>query len=214
MHNKDDPRIYRFPETKNWKKLQISEEGLYSITPPAFSKFISEKIAEKMKKKFGMDKKEITITDASSCVGGDAIRFCFEFKHVNCVEFNPEHMRMLQNNLKVFGLKNASFYEGSYETFCDKLENDVIFCDPPWGGTDYLQNDSLRLKYGESHVEDLANKAKTKLIVMKLPLNYDLFYLHDKMPCTEVIIVKRKNGQPFFLLTFKEANIIISNSLR
>lgn len=191
-----------FPKTDKWRELQISKEAVFSVTPPQYTKIITENISRVMEAVYGIKKNEIVITDASSCVGGDAIAFARTFKHVNCVEFQKDHLMMLKNNLNIYNLHNTTFYLGSYEDYYNKLKQDVIYMDPPWGGLDYKKAKNLRLKYGETPIEDLVLRAASKFIVLKLPKNYDIKYLQKKLPGVIVTHVTRSNGSVIFLLCY------------
>jgi len=192
-----------FPPTPNWQNLQINEEGMYSVSFPQHARMISDMIWECFQHiDATRSKKSLIITDCSSCVGGDAIRFAMEFGHVNCVELNPENMSMLKNNMKVFGFANVNFYLGPYEKFNTTLQQDIVYADPPWGGRDYKSHKALRLTYGQHHVEDLLLAAKAKLKVLKLPKNYDVEYLQSKMPGIVIEHIKKKNGDTLFLVCF------------
>ena len=52
---------------------------------------------------------------------------------------------------------------------------DVLFLDPPWGGTNYKRHSVLDLKLGHMYVRDiilLMKKIGKKGIVFKLPKNF------------------------------------------
>lgn len=108
---------------------------------------------------------ELIITDANSCIGGNSISFLRHFGRVNVCELDKQRYAMLQHNIRVCGLQSkvGQSYNGSYldvlekwgakltptqselqqttnhsksETSADAtLYQDVVFSDPPWGGT-------------------------------------------------------------------------------
>jgi hypothetical protein len=84
-----------FPNIKNvdLKKIKINEEGLYSITRYKDANYISKLIY-----KF-FNSNNITITDATSNVGGNTISFCLYFNNVNAIEINNENYKLLKNNI-------------------------------------------------------------------------------------------------------------------
>ena len=81
-----------------------------------------------------------------------------------------------------------------------KINPNVIFMDPPWGGNDYKNNEKLLLKLDEKSIEEFVEEIikifsdyylqnpesikkslnlKNKLIVLKLPKNYDIEYFYN-----------------------------------
>jgi hypothetical protein len=54
---------------------------------------------------------------------------------------------------------------------------DIFFFDPPWGGPDYKKQSNLRLKMDSLDldviIDYVSQKSTNKLIVFKLPFNYD-----------------------------------------
>ena len=81
------------------------------------------------------------------------------------------------------------------KAYCDDCLNliykfekqDIIFFDPPWGGSDYKDKKSIRLKLSDTYIEDICRKlldkketaCTPKIIALKLPKNYDLKYFND-----------------------------------
>jgi 16S rRNA G966 N2-methylase RsmD len=76
------------------------------------------------------------------------------------------------------------------------LNQDVIYIDPPWGGPDYKNKKNLKIiintKKLETICDEIIEKKLCKLLVLKLPYNYDLLELkfHDyKMFVLNKIII-------------------------
>ena len=155
-------------------KLQISEIGKYSISTPKHAKLINFII-----EKYYKNPKTITITDATANVGGNTIAFGKSFKKVNAVEIEPKHCKMLKNNVGVYKLKNVDIHCINYLNIMNKLKQEVVFIDPPWGGRDYKKHKSLKLYlYSDDNkkvlLEYVINKIKNvELIVLKVPFNFD-----------------------------------------
>ena len=59
-----------------------------------------------------------------------------------------------------------------------ELKQDVIYLDPPWGGPEYKHKKTIKIKLGETRLEELCDNIiqnkLCKLLVLKLPFNYDL----------------------------------------
>lgn len=170
-------------------KLKIDYESIMYITTPTDAEIITQIIIKQLTNK-NMDVSNCVITDATAGVGGNVISFAEKFKFVNAIELNIIRFNYLVNNIDVYKLKNV-------KTICDDMmkvlpqleNNDIIFIDPPWGGKDYKKNDRLKLVINDIHIEDCCieminaknYKSKIKFIVLKLPSNYDVVYLREKM---------------------------------
>jgi predicted RNA methylase len=175
----------------NYTKLQIDEVGKYSITLPKKADVISKIIQSYCSN----DQERITITDATAGVGGNVLSFCKFGFIVNAIEIDKERCDILKNNITEYNYK-VNVINNNYLDIYEKLKQDVIFVDPPWGGIDYKKAEEITLKLGEVTVEDLCNrinkKKLSKLTVLKLPFNYNLNYIKREvhLPFT---IVKLKN---------------------
>ena len=121
-----------------------------------------------------------TITDSSACVGGNSIAFCDNFAFVNAVEMSVNRAQMLMHNLTSFQFdyKNFSVHCADYTKIMNSLKQDIIFFDPPWGGTSYKEQETVQLKLGDMDVGEivasLAKGRKARLIALKVPTNFDI----------------------------------------
>lgn len=162
-----------FPEVEGVDKsqLQITDVGMYSVTQKNEAKEILDII-----KNYYSKLNTLTITDATAGVGGDTINFALNFKFVHAVEFSPIHCQIVKHNVNVYHLKNIKIYCGNYLEIMKKIEQDIIYLDPPWGGMDYKEKKNLPLFLGkkriENVIEDLLKNAK--MFVVKVPFNFDL----------------------------------------
>lgn len=164
-------------------KLQASREACYSITRPAAAKAILA-IIEQNLANIGLNIHECTITDATACVGGDTLHFARVFRHVNAVEINPEHHKMLINNLNVYKRLNVVPYLSDYVKVMTTMKQDVVFIDPPWGGPLYKKKKSVWLSLSGVPIQDIVYqhiKIHTPLIVLKVPTNFDISTLVYKI---------------------------------
>jgi len=159
------------------KDLKITNIGIYSITDPETAQRISETIKKKMKTK------NLIITDATGNNGGNTINFAKNFKFVNSIEIVEDHCKVLDNNVKAFNLENVKIYCDDFIKIKDNLKQDVIFIDPPWGGPDYIKHEHLELELGDYKLADLVNNLLdiVKLVVIKVPRNYDFDNLKSKI---------------------------------
>jgi 16S rRNA G966 N2-methylase RsmD len=185
IYNIDYTKLFLEPPDRNYKNLQIDRESLSYITTPHNAIAMSWIIRNNLD---NLDLSNITIFDGTACVGGDVIVFGHIFNCVIGCEIDFNRFRMLENNVNVYDLNNVTVMnEDCLKLIFDMDNLDIIYLDPPWGGKDYKKKDSLTLSIGDKSVESIVNtlldpektKSKLKLIVLKLPKNYDikqLFY--------------------------------------
>jgi predicted RNA methylase len=170
-------------------KVKYSLESLYSFTPYNEAEQTVYLIAEFLKINV-KDLKELVITDGTTNVGGNMIAFCKYFKFVNGVEIESTHVDYLKNNLELYGLKNYSIINGDYTKEYDKLEQDIVFLDPPWGGVLYKYYDRIDLYLSGIDISEIINKIKTKHIILKVPKNYNTLNLQLNVDFNYAIIYK------------------------
>jgi len=155
----------------NYNKLRISNIGLYSITKPKISKKICKIIFRLIKTK------DITVTDAFGNTGGMTIMLARYFSYVNTCEIVPQNCNILKNNIKVYGLQDkVNIICGDYLDYMLKFKQDVIFFDPPWGGTNYNKIYNIHLGIDNVNISCIINKliGHVKYILLKVPYNYNL----------------------------------------
>jgi len=159
-----------FPSNND--KIRIDTVGKYSITLPNKTQIITNLIAKYM------NTSDLIITDAMACVGGDTLTFSKTFTKVNACELDAVRFEFLKHNMEIFECKNITYFNNNYLDIFDKITQDVIYLDPPWGGPEYKKKDKVRIKFGEKTLEDICDiiveKKLCKLLVLKLPYNYDL----------------------------------------
>ena len=162
-----------FPYHNNLEQIQIDEEGLYSISSKNVSRFISNIIKKYIRSNSYND---ITITDATAGVGGNTISFLQNYGNVNSIEIDSDRFSYLKNNIEIYNLsKKIKLYNADYTLIYDKLEQDIVFIDPPLGGKNYKDNDNIDLKLSDIDLSLICNNLKdnTNLIVIKVPQNFN-----------------------------------------
>jgi 16S rRNA G966 N2-methylase RsmD len=128
----------------------------------------------------------LTITDITAGVGGNVINFAAHFNSVNAYELNPIRYSYLINNANVYERTNIEFKNGnSVELLAGSGKHDIIFFDPPWGGSSYKKTKNLRLTFDGEPIEKLCNSLltdnKCTMLVLKLPYNYDFEHLYNEI---------------------------------
>tara|TARA_Y100000590_G_C15615380_1_gene975517 strand:+ start:429 stop:1109 length:681 start_codon:yes stop_codon:yes gene_type:complete len=186
--------LYLFPPLldKNYNKLMINNEGVYSITPFKCADIISKII----KKKFKTDK--ITIIDSTANVGGNTISFLKYFNKVISIEKNYKNFLMLQNNIKVYKLQNkVILFNGDCLDLIPKIHKknkiDVVFIDPPWGGKSYKKYKLLNLYLSNINIIEIVKKLLynyTKTVVIKIPYNFNFIEFFNKLDYIQFTIHK------------------------
>jgi 16S rRNA G966 N2-methylase RsmD len=170
-----------FPDTDNKNNivdkslLQMTNVGLYSIT----KKYDTTQIINIMKKYIPHKLDNLTITESSGGVGGDTISFAKYFNKVNTVEIIPLHCSVIKNNIGVYNIDNVNVICDNYLSVYDKITQDVVYIDPPWGGPQYKFKKNISLYFNNVNILSLIDKIDAKYIFLKVPKNFDVSKLQD-----------------------------------
>lgn len=170
-----------FPLTSDYSKLQFDQEGLYSITNHVEAYIISNIILSNF-----INNLQLNIIDCTAGIGGNTISFCKFFNKVTSIEINEKRFIILKNNINIYlnekknniKLLNMNCIEYIKE---NKNNYNIFFFDPPWGGPEYKKKKKIRLNldiYTLKNIVDLLIN-KEKIIVFKLPFNYDFSEFSD-----------------------------------
>ncbi|CAG0892232.1 unnamed protein product [Darwinula stevensoni] len=120
--------------------IKMDHESWFSVTP--------EKIAEHIAERCRCD----VIIDAFCGVGGNAIQFAFTCEHVIAIDINPEKVALARHNASLYGVADRiDFVVGDFFDLASRLQAEVVFLSPPWGGPAYLNADS----YDMHHMQDM-----------------------------------------------------------
>ena len=168
---------YLFEGKENFlRKLKMDSVAVYSMTPLEESKRIIEII-------LSFVPKNSIITDMTACVGGDTIRLSLAFSHINSIELSSERCKFLKHNINVYNCKNVTVFEGNSLEIVDKLKQDIIYIDPPWGGKNYKYKKKINLYLSNTPMWNICNSLQnmSKLIVLKVPLNFNEEYFLSKL---------------------------------
>ena len=188
MRRIDHTKLFLEPPGKNYKGLQIDRESISYITTPRNAITVSWIIRSNLDAIGVKDLSTITIFDGTSGVGGDTIVFGHIYGHVIGCEIDSKRFKMLENNVNMYDLRNVTLVnDNCLKLMFDINYFDVVYLDPPWGGRDYKHQQNLTLTIGDKSVETIVNelisdasRSDPKLIVLKLPKNYDLQYLYEQ----------------------------------
>lgn len=179
-------RLFPNVREKNLQyKLKIDYESIMYVTIPQYTSYINKIIIHHLNL-LNLKPEDITITDIMAGVGGDTIAFAHKFKHVNSIEQNNIRYNYLANNVCAYKLDNVKLYCDDFNDIIYNLDNqDVIFMDPPWGGKNYKTKNMIQLFINDIEIEKYCKlfsnskkiKCIPKIIVLKLPTNYDINFM-------------------------------------
>lgn len=193
------------------KSIKIDKESVSYISSPIYAEKISKIILNHTRTN------KIIITDCTAGCGGDTISFLNKFKKVYSIEKNIIRFSYLLNNIKAYNFtKNSRLYHGNFLDLIKKInDHDVLYLDPPWGGKDYKKIRNLRLSINnislENILEDFINNAKKipNFIILKLPNNYDLKYLYDRLNSFARIFMYNLKKMLILVLEINKSDIYI-----
>ena len=94
------------------------------------------------------------------------------------IEIDPVKIKCARNNAAIYGVEDKiEFIEGDFFTVCKGVQADAVFLSPPWGGPDYLHEDTYDLNHmplgPASSLLAEARKISNE-VALYLPRNIDL----------------------------------------
>ena len=156
-------------------KIKFDQEALYSVTDSSSADSMTSIISRLP----GVSPSS-TITDLTACVGGNVISFARVFRAVNAVEIDAVRFDLLRHNVhEILGEgRNIVFRHGDAIEQVALLRQDIIFMDPPWGGTDYMKcSGSLKMYLSGRNIGELCEnlfRNHARYIAVKVPVNFDV----------------------------------------
>lgn len=145
---------------------------------------------------------EYIITDATSCIGGNSFFFAQCFKYVNCIELNEKVFEILKTNMSNF--TNKTLYNCSYNILKNILRQDIIFLDPPWGGSIYKSKKKIDLYLDNTNILDIINSLynNTRLIALKVPNNYNKSSIPNNFWKFKIFSINKNQKSIYKLIIF------------
>ncbi|XP_076685428.1 trimethylguanosine synthase 1 isoform X2 [Andrena cerasifolii] len=150
--------------------IKLDRESWFSVTP--------QKVAEHIAERCKCD----TIIDAFCGAGGNAIQFAVTCERVIAIDIDPAKIELARNNARVYGVSDRiEFIVGDFLKLAPKLIADVVFLSPPWGGPEYVKEETFDLNsimqpVGGVNIFKLA-KGITEHVAYFLPRNVDTVQL-------------------------------------
>lgn len=223
----DDYKFYIkkiFPLLTNnlMNKLLIDKDSLKYITTKDISIIISKIIVNHVIK-IGINLIKTRILDYTAGVGGNVISFNNYFNDIIAIEILNIRYNYLVNNLNIYCCNNVlpiNYCSIKFnETYMISYNPDVIFIDPPWGDSWVKNSIGHRIFFGDDTIENFIlniqskfdnNFTTNKLIVLKLPKNYDLVYLYN----TIFVNLNNYNIDMFLYILNKMIIIVIEYNIK
>ncbi|KAK4277477.1 hypothetical protein QN277_015473 [Acacia crassicarpa] len=152
--------------------IQMDEEGWFSVTPEPIAQHHALRCA------CGI------IVDCFTGVGGNAIQFAQQCRHVIAIDIDPRKIDYATHNASIYGVcDQIDFIIGDFFLLAPKFKADTVFLSPPWGGPDYAKvmtyDMKTMLKPHDGYVLFRAAKEIASKVVMFLPKNIDLNQLAE-----------------------------------
>lgn len=193
--------LFRFVSNDVRHRLMLDDEALYSTTDQLTADKITTDIL-----KFAPP--SATVTDATSCAGGNTYSFAQAYTTVNAFEKDPRRYRLLRHNIQLLGASNVSLQCGDAFDLCVKQHQDVIFIDPPWGGPEYKKLDKVDLYLSQRPLSEFCKTVAphARYIALKAPTNFnEALFLQETQGFMECV---HKNTQlrKMYLYIFKTLN--------
>jgi len=204
MHRKrlyDIDRYFYMTSKIDKNKLQIANITLRMSTEFKHAKSIAfniHKIYSTMAKNKDRSRKPI-LTDATASIGCDTIALALSnsFETINAIEKVESLSNVLKNNLNVYNINYVNVFNSDYQQTYLNYVQDIVYIDAPWYNN-YIEYDRYNLFLNNVNVVDilfdLFDKNKIKMGVLKVPPNFNLEYLINKISTQRVIIDKIKNS--------------------
>ena len=181
ISEKTSKKIFPPPLNNDYSKLLYDNEGLWSITHTDEAEKITNTIL-KYKNKF------CSIVDLNGGCGGNLISFMKYFDDVTAVEIDLERYKFMVNNINCYEKKSVKLINDDCLNVIKQKEFDIYFFDPPWGGPKYKKMEKIELYLSNIKLSDIVDLLPNKkLVVIKVPFNYDIELIKCKFKIIETL---------------------------
>lgn len=195
--------------------LKADKVGAYSATDQMTADIMSDRLLHFVPK-------QSTITNATASVGGNTLSFARTFRHVDAIELDPTRTDLLCQNLRAQGLHDkVQVWQGDALRFLmqegSRARPTVIFVDPPWGGPEYKRKHIIEGLYlsGMEMAEvvcGIAERCRADFVALKLPVNYDVASLcqrvfRDGSRCAKLVWFERFPKMLFVVFEIACSNV-------
>lgn len=189
----------------NYKVLQLTNVGVYSIASPENSKNLLKILSElNTLYKFVDNYVNLVVTDATGGVGGFAIRLAKTFTKINVVEINNTHADIIKHNLHTYHIDVEDIVHNvDYLDIMHMLQQHIIVFDLPWYGPKYKLEKDIQLSLSNINIWHIinelykANKFKACVILVPKNFNFQDFIINITSPN---IIIKKTNNHFYIIV--------------
>jgi ubiquitin C-terminal hydrolase/16S rRNA G966 N2-methylase RsmD len=171
LGKKQAQEIFYGANNNNFSKLRFTEESMYSV-----SKVRGATELYNIIRKYIPITIDLTLTDGTGNIGSDTAYLAPKFEKINTIEIDIKTFEVLKNNVEALELNNVNLINGNTLEQLEKLKQDIIIIDAPWGGKDYKKLKKMKLYMSGQEISELwlDNKDYAKLFIFKVPCNYDI----------------------------------------
>jgi hypothetical protein len=168
-------KVFDIPESSR-KKMRLTTIGRYSAAKIHVMVIIKRELDFVLDKLYNETLEDQIITESNGGMGSITVFLAPFVKSITAIEIMPEHVTVIKNNTKYSGATNVKVINSDYMDVMFSLEQDIIICDPPWGGP----NSAKYLRLGFNNVDiaciinELYKKNKFKIFMLVAPYNFDL----------------------------------------
>ena len=164
----DDKSSKIFPNEEINNVPWTTVEGQYSVIYASHAETMITLISKHLPDPLS----NYVLTDATSNVGGFVLVASKYFKKVHAIELSETNMHALEHNLNIYKRSNVRTYLDDCTVTLASLEQDVVFIDPPWGGTYGYAESSIDIKLSGMTMADMVNTYRKSMFVLRLPKNF------------------------------------------
>ena len=215
----------RFPQINfyvpNYSKIRMSQTGKYSVSKLEEATITTREILEFyndfiLSSNKSNKSNKIEITDATANAGGNTINFGLNNMKVNAIEYSFNEFERLKNNVEQYNLPNVVvFNDDSLKLiYTQKIKQDIVYFDPPWGGPSYKKYKFLGLSLDEKditeHIEKMLDENYCSLVVLKGPYNT---FIKKRKYLNLIIDVTVKQKKYYNLFFFSKVDKNKANSV-
>lgn len=116
--------------------IKLDTAGWFSATPECLAEHQAQRCRSSV------------IIDAFTGVGGNAIQFARYCDRVIAIDTSPQRLEMARNNADIYGqASKIDFICGDFFQIGPRLQADVVFISPPWGGPCYRESDTMMIDH-------------------------------------------------------------------
>lgn len=201
-----------FPKIKgvDLNRIQFIDQSINYLTEYHDAVFVN-KIIENIfiNKNIFNNKNDINVLDGTSHIGGNTIAFALNGFNTTGIEIDKDVYNLLNYNINLYKLKVKTICK-DFIKFIPKINHDVVFLDPPWGGVNYKKFDKLELYLSSISLIEIVNKLKnkTKCIILKVPFNYNTQNFIKRNTFSRILQLLKLEKYYLIVLISEDLNLI------